>query len=82
MLAPVRMLVCDDACVWGRPVEGLAEDGEGSLVNCMVTVWVRMAWRWRIAGMLDGSAKQATEDDDGERCEDSAGLYTYGRDGK
>jgi hypothetical protein len=37
------MLVCDDACVWvwGRLVEGLAEDGVGSLkslLNCMVAV--------------------------------------------
>lgn len=46
LLAAVRMLVCDDACVWGRPVEGLAEDGEGSLKslsNCMVTIWVQRA---------------------------------------
>ena len=56
------MLVCDDPCVWGRPVAGLAEDGEGSLktlLNSMVTVWVRRVERRVRKRDVDSSAKQA-----------------------
>ena len=34
LLATARMLVCEDACVCGRPdVAGFAEDGDGSLLQ-------------------------------------------------
>lgn len=64
LLALVRMVVCDDVCVWGRVVEGLPEEGEESLkalvimLNCMA-MWGLEGGQTGMAGARMDLQKQA-----------------------